>query len=128
MNIHEILQKAIEKAMENGYEPEATGSYRKRKNDIKDVKIHYYRKNNIGVEFIANAGGWIQDFQKIIFDQEFAKALFGWDWIYTQMDWGGVHEVKPQFKEPTTKWEAYRFHLMKMVLSDDPIKYLEKYV
>ena len=76
MNNNQILEKAIKKAVKNGYEP-------------------YY-----------------DDYE--IFSHDFAKAFWGFKLI---------------FFDETMEAEIYwRYHLQQMVLEEEPLQYLEKFL
>lgn len=121
-----ILKKAIEKAEKNGwdglnkYEP-----WEKMSICEKDIVFHYYR-NDISTISIFD----------IIFSHNFAKAFWGEKdyWKETECTCGGVDFHLGGFdmhKMTCAKIKAnrgYKFHLQAMVIEENPIKYLSKFL
>jgi hypothetical protein len=115
----EVIEEAIKIAVKNGYTPYWTPYWQH--SEMVDNKEGY-------LETIVSSILKEHSITEIIFDHEFAKALFGSERIYTRMDFGGVHEVKDLDKSTYVVWEAYRYHLMKLALSEDRIDYLRKFM
>lgn len=90
----EILQKAIEKAVKNGFKHEQM--------TIDDP------------EWLANQllDTWNESF--LIFNHDFAKAFWGDRFI---------REIGIGIGNP-----AWRYHLQQMVLEEEPLKYLRKFL
>ena len=90
MTNQQILQKAIEKAVENGW----------------------HRP-----KWTINAYGnrWVAD---IIFSHDFSKAFFGYTLMFDTLIWedGVTKETKKEY--------AWTWHLKRMVLEKEPLKYL----
>jgi len=102
----EILKKTIEKAIENGY----------------DEHYAMYGVEKTGNHYIVermNPGGdsFEMDYERVIFSHQFAKAF-----------WGSGPVIHTGVAVEATRMKAWRFHLQVMVLSDDPIKYLEQFL
>ncbi len=97
MTNEQTLTKAIEKAIENGYNIDPGWV-------IDPVDNIVWPKTNTASET-----------NSVIFSHDFAKAFWG------------EEEYKPEFGRdfslPSTPWQ---YHLQIMVLEEDPIKYLEK--
>lgn len=93
MTNQEILTKAIERAMANEWSPDNYGT-------------------GIDKRFVLNH-------EMIIFDQNFAKALWGDD----PTGWKCEHCGLVSSFIP--KWKV---HLQQMVLADDPIQYLGEHL
>ena len=90
MNKEEIIKQAIKKAKENGCK-----------------KYHgYFAKDWDNAEIRA-----------MVFDIEFAKALFGEEKVVYMQIIGG---------DPKHRWKAYEYHLMRMVLEKDPLDYIKQ--
>ena len=115
MTNEEILKKAIEKAANNGWYV----------NDV-DKYIEEIFKDGSITNCIAIY---------IIFSHDFAKAFWGEEKNYSncglEVDgweddeshcWCNVHE---ETKYPIVAWQ---YHLQQMVLEEEPIKYLEKFI
>jgi len=108
MTDQEVLKKAIEKATENGYQAphleSETLTFR--------LSMKYGKNNSITLW----TNGWIMS-------HSFAKAFFGekkLHHLYIPYS-GGFMGID----EPVEDW---RFHLTRMVLEENPISYLRKFV
>jgi len=102
MTNEEILKKAIEHARQNGWHQNW--------NSLPDLNGHIERvvKDNFSVPY-----GWM----RIIFSHDFAKAFWG--------------ETKLGYKEeygPTIENLGWRHRLQFMVLEEDPLQYLAKFL
>jgi len=91
----QILKKAIEKAVENGWDPTL---YR----DVFD--------NWVG-------DGLDDEYYIIIFSHSFAKAFWGEE---------KIHDDK--FVMIEGMQTAWKYHLQQMVLEEQPLKYIEKWL
>lgn len=111
MNDKKILEKAIKKAIENGW-------------------LDYGSLE--GIEFVSTTantitlGGWVEfveegqtdearterdfNYRELIFSHDFAKAL-----------WGEQPTRIPAYSDAMENWQ---YHLQKMVIASEPIKYL----
>lgn len=130
MNRHDILQKAVEKAIRNGYFIDDEDKDR----TIINIVVGSLKKNfiKIHVDFKRTPSQYWQtqstesklQLYSILFDTDFAKAFFGSDMIYnTPIDGtasGGGGNIG--------KIERWKHCLMTMVLEEDPVLYLGKYV
>ena len=98
MKNEEILCKAIEKAVENGF-----GS-KQWKNEVVDNKLYLE---------------WLEDgtYYGTIFSHSFAKAFWGEEKTQVMNDWGGYN-----FR---IKWQHC---LQTMVLEKEPLLYLKKFL
>jgi len=95
MKPESILKKAIEKAVENGWN-----------------EYDYYDTKKENINFILNDHERPELFT-IIFSHDFAKAF-----------WGTERKTKG-------KWfigEMWQLHLREMVLEEEPLKYIEKFL
>ena len=113
MNNKEILIKAIEKAVNNGWNKKGYDSF----------KIEEYPIANEGVEgSVIRIGGWWGDnidniqLEAIIFNKDFAKAFWGEK---------GINKDKYADARAIHSWQ---FHLQQMVLESEPLKYLERFL
>lgn len=115
MTKKEILEKAIQKAIDGGW----------------DMPAAFKLFNNEDIAFQMDSdGSQYQGWKfyrpaQIIFNHNFAKALWGEEdcrydvWLKRQYASGGGG--------PDEDWydgKAWEFHLQQMVIADDPIKYL----
>ena len=104
MTDREILSNAIDKAIANGWELE-----------------HPVHTNASIKEFIAQCYEaidqysymWFATIAGIIFSHSFAKAF-----------WGG----EPEYDNEGTAHYPWQFYLTQMVLEENPIKYLERFL
>ena len=116
MTNEQILKKAIEKAVKNGWS--------------KDMEIEYVDENEVyfldtSKETIKKLGkeycpfpfccGELKHYMDIIFSHDFAKAFWG-KGEYVEHN-GGVKRNR-----------GWTYHLQIIVLEKDPIKYLEKFL
>ena len=103
MSNEEILQKAIEKAVKNGWVSEHTGEPRNPQDLRVDVRKDYFRH---------------------IYDIGFAKAFWGEELVSevgTLCMNGNMASYEIELKE-------WQYHLQQMVVSDDPIAYLADFL
>ena len=103
MNNETILKQAIEKAVHNGYEPE--------ERETQNVTVsHYYDSKE-----------WYAD----IFSHDFAKAFWKDEprkMYLVKTEDVGIGSVT------VDGGEAWKAHLQQMVLEEEPLKYLEKFL
>lgn len=92
MENKQILLDAIQKAIDNGW---ANG----------EVALGFVR---------TNWDGKVSRVRTILFDPEFAKALWG----------GKTPQTLTNKAGQTFEYEYWQYQLMQMVIADDPIKYL----
>lgn len=113
MTNEEILKKAIEKALKKEW----------------TFKNFDFDKDWREID-------WLPELNNIIFSHSFAKALWGEEdkWYTTDCTCGGVDFHLGGFDmhhDGCLKIKAdrgYKFHLAKMVLEKNPIKYLQKFI
>jgi len=101
MTNKQILKKAIEKAIENGF-------------DFNTESVKY---TGIGVsspKYVIDNSPF-EAIKAIIFSHDFAKAFWGNGTVY-MLDCSQDYDVQ------------WQYHLRTMVLKKDPIKYLEKFL
>lgn len=116
MTHEEILKKAVKKARENGYAgyelPKATA------NQEKDIA-----KASLLTQMMQKDFGPI-----IIFRHDFAEAF--WGNMYWNCSKKDCKQPRSEFLLPDGKhWHpGWKNYLVKMVLEEDPIKYLEKFL
>lgn len=122
MNNQEILEKAIQKAIDGGW------------NHPGPTYVPFVmsdRKHKLRVGQTDN--GQVVHYravEEIIFDHDFAKALWG---IYPQIEVHMMPELSftrdsiptvDIISYPTHRYEVWQYHLQQMVIAEDPIKYL----
>jgi hypothetical protein len=117
MTNQEILTKAVEKAIKNGY-----GHYNSKDRDESTQShnriVSYNYAGSITVKDFAKSGALIYTEQLSLFDPDFAKALWGESLLKaTLWDVQETHELP-----------AWQLHLMLMVIADDPIQYLGEHL
>jgi len=96
MSNRDILEKAIQKALDNGW----IGNY--------------YHALTIADTFPEG-----EMTKQVIFNHDFAKALWGESWPMPRTK----HEIE-RYQWSDTKLAPWQGHLQQMVISEDPIKYL----
>lgn len=110
MTDEEILKKSIKKANKNGWKYEHDGR-------ITNSLIDWIDNNDERYEKLMES----ISLESIIFDHDFAKAFFG-------IEETDFHDC-PYCEYPgwyhVPNWQ---YHLQQMVLEEDPIKYLEKFL
>ena len=110
MNNEQILKKAIEKAIKNGW----GNAFQKKFNEYWDLDgeeaPYYLRAFGSGLQNLR--------YESIIFSHEFAEAFWGnWD-----------KKTEPLIAETLEDLQPWQYHLRKMVLEKEPIKYLERFL
>ena len=114
MNNKEILTKAIEKAVENGL----TWYTKTSTEDIIDLYV------NIHDDLLRGR------YREIIFSHDFAKAFWGEkDYEYTEEltaeEWAGGNGNHYGAYFVGLEWQ---YHLQQMVLEEEPLKYIERFI
>lgn len=112
----DILEKAIQKAIDGGWKQDLVWVHGNVKNpdevfmkqlEITDTQVYWAYDEGISA-------------QELIFNHEFAKALWGED--YPSVDQHGKeYFVKYEITGLLPRWKSL---LQNMVIADDPIKYL----
>ena len=110
MTNEEILNKAIEMAVKNGYEVV-----------MSDAISSVIAENKTSPTFEKELNGFSRI---IIFSHEFAKAFWGEEENYY---------IRGELTKDGQDWNddlepAWQYHLQQMVLEKEPIKYLEKFI
>jgi len=108
------LKYAIQRAIDSGFSPFGDGRIR-----IADTVI-------VMLDHMANMGDVRveQPWRVILFDKEFAKALWG---DRDLGEWNGPESSEPfetKFKYKVKNSHDWQYHLQQMVIAEDPIKYL----
>lgn len=96
-----VLEKAIQKAIEGGY-------------NAPDFRVSP-RADRFSIIY-SESDSWVGEINSLIFNHDFAKALWGVGTVSFEYSDGST---TPEF--PFNNWQ---YHLQKMVIADDPIKYL----
>ncbi len=125
MNNEQILEKAWKIATDRGWEFDNLDKWHLKANRRISVINNWY-------QFIFTYDGRtiIIDAERIIFDHDFAKALWGdkkLPYKKYEPDYYNLGQYKPVVAT-TKKSEAWKFHLQQMVIADDPIKYLGEHL
>ena len=107
MTNEQILTKAIEKAMKGGWDaPERNNT---------DWEVTTWGEGSISLEYGDSYGMLELSLFDIIFSHSFAKAIWG------EEDFTDGKTVFANFK-------AWRWHLQQMVIKEEPLKYLERFL
>jgi len=114
MNKEEILKKAIEKAVKNNWEivNQKVVDY-----EIDEFDNIFLFWNDINIQF---------DIFEIIFSHDFAKAFWGEEEIEVEIVENFIG--KKNNDHIYYYQSSWRYHLQQMILEEDPIKYLEKFL
>jgi len=114
MTSQEILEKAIQKAIDNGW-------------DWKDFQCRGYFPNYLeGDAVVKHIAETMLDMRlySLIFSHDFAKALWGESTDYTK-----VVTNYPDTPPLVTLWQnGYKYHLQQMVISDNRLEYLGQHI
>lgn len=141
----QILKKAIEKAVKNGWKPPIDKD--KIYLGIKEIPIYglgfFYRPKYKKITLEQSTTATIVDYSHFLFSHDFAKAFWGNQLLCydcgepvktpilltannAQVVIGtGQCSCSRQFENNEEAWE---YHLQQMVLEDDPISYLKKFL
>lgn len=113
MTNQEILQKAIEKAVENGYKIPNNGT-------ITDLEGVLQESEQYPEAFMSF-------FRGVVTDKDFAKAFWGEDNATVARTESGDYliECDPITRRIIRNWQ---YHLQQMVVSEDSVKYLAKFL
>ena len=112
----EILEKAIQAAIDGGFKPwfPLTDEQLPRNESIEidgdGIYKHVFTNDDDYSELIETS-------EAIIFNHDFAKALWGEELYYGSRD---------KYPHSPTAIRTYQYHLQQMVIEEDPIKYLGK--
>lgn len=128
MTKQEILQKAMEKAMKNGYS--FGGDNDNIESGIVKLLIHSWRKSYAVVK-LDSTGKHLDRISaaEIIFDHDFCKAFFK----DIQHDYDPLDGCLCAFEdwscdEVQHNLEHWQNYMSQMVLSPDPIEYISKFI
>lgn len=119
MTNQEILTKAIDKAVAGGWKPFEYGAPTRVERWQGDHMV------NIAIDFPLHKDSvdWVRELEGIIFNHDFAKALWGERRFPV-----GSHYDGNSIETPITVdyKSTYLYHLQQMVIADDPIEYLRQ--
>lgn len=105
MTKNEILEKAIEKAVKNGW----NCPYLKDKHFLKVIKVHY---------------------ESIIFDRSFALSFWGDEYVDDRF--GETQDVWIERTGSETNWGCHKlrwqFHIQKLAIIIDRIEYIKRFL
>lgn len=123
MTNRDILEKAIHKAIDGGYKPDGIENVSNYKPTIRNGQAWVRWFNDDGQEVI-------QDAEHIIYNQVFAKSLWGEPYMMSPKEikdagyrgslGGGMIDLQ--------KGAGWQKHLQAMVVADDPIQYLGEHL
>lgn len=127
MSNQEILEKAIQKAIDGGWSPGWLDrrpvvswgvQYATDYDDGEGVMVFGYHAK-------SNASTWFFPLKELIFNHDFAKALWGDGTNNIKVnDDGTLSPIDPTKPTKFTTLLDYKDHLQQMVIAEDPIKYL----
>mgnify|MGYP003462388437 CR=1 FL=1 len=117
MSNKEILEKAIQKAIDARWKQPWVGVYKGLNHDLVTGELFAYWQYKDLMPFGYSVIG-------LIFDHKFAKALWGEQLVLERKS---CHETFVVPKEGTSSLAIkphWQYHLQQMVISEDPITYL----
>ena len=122
MTNEQILKKAIEKAVENGFKFQQIWSGLPEDAFFEiydgDEAIHFSTKSKSMSS--GGAEGWSMAYNTFIFSHSFAKAFWG------EADM--ILELPNNEKLTMVHTPAWEYHLQQLVLEEQPLKYIEKFL
>lgn len=124
MTNEQILEKAIKKAIKNGYEFIQYDNNGKNPTSSKGDKIKWDTFNLDGkiISFWTDKTLWQRGIFEVIFSHSFAKALWGEKLIETDKILYFNEDM--QCDEVIKNWQ---YHIQQMVLKKEPLKYIEEF-
>ena len=124
MKKQEVLEKAIQKAIDGGWKGWRYFTGPRTTAYTKKYLVVPFNKLGTTVRFTAEGvQPMYPGYTEIIFNHDFAKALWGNKEV---CEWCGLEdgEHDPYCTERTFSYPVWQYHLQMMVISDDPIEYL----
>ncbi len=128
---YEILERVIKKAMDNGWKKEIIS---KTYGDTEAISSVDFAVRDIKKHMDLLIGNFIQYPRQMLFDHEFAKAYFGeaTEWMYLShgedMDIVSEIPTKVEWHEDYEERNGWQYHLQQMVLCEEPLDYLKKFL
>lgn len=110
MTNEEILKAAIEKAIKNGW-----NSVLEHWGAVKSIELS--TANGMGWVWYEAGDGEQFNLFAVVFSHDFAKAFWGDEEINT--------DDSDEYWVPLPAW---KYHLQQMVIAEEPLKYLEKFL
>lgn len=130
MENKEILTKAIERAVNNGWDG---GNFADGRSNINTLPNRIFTNALVRLEGDWYWGEYEEVFEEnyipsLIFSHDFAKAFWG-SGVFEHMQ-GNVdfYKIIVEEKYLTVPMEGWQYHLQQMVLEEEPLKYLEKFI
>ncbi len=117
MSDKEVLEKAIQKAIDNGWDGHDERRLLYNVFDRSDVEVEYDEHLREMMECIWS----VRITPSIIFNHEFAKALWGEAFIVSH----AVNSIGQHGSWHSPEWQH---RLQQMVIAEDPIKYLGEHM
>lgn len=111
MTDSEVLQKAIERAIENGWKTNIFWDDMLSQPTIYDGDGGYAYVNPLS----------------ILFDHDFARALFGEEELERATSNDHI-KIKGNFTRPVRGHEGWQYHIQQLALAEDRIGYLREYL
>lgn len=125
MTNQEILTKAIEKALKNGLDLKSC--YENSVIKEKFIGSNVYDDNQWIISCLTNK--YFEDmYMKLIFSHEFAKAFWGEELVVPSYPKSLNDDYVEDAITVDDMIKLWQYHLQQMVLKEEPIKYLEKFI
>ena len=128
---YQILKKIIEKAIDNGWKQEVISKIYGNTESITSVDFAV-RDTKKHMDLLI--GNFIIYSRQMLLDHEFAKAYFGeaTEWMYLShgedMDIVSKIPNKVEWHEDYEERNGWQYHLQQMVLCEEPLDYLKKFL
>ena len=128
MTNEEILKKAISKAVDNGWDMFGRKTPNKYISNLNGLIQYILKDNELKIYTEKHGFGHTEKYsiEKIIFSHDFAKAIWNSKSCYHNgSEMRHRHTGHPDSNCGQAHWQ---YHLQQMVLEEDPIKYLKKFI
>ena len=120
MSNAEILEKALEKAIDGGWNQQLVYIH----GNVKDKWLEFKKKVDICNTQLILGCDQYASIEEVIFNHNFAKALWGDSWKEDCKTCGFTHYMYDKDQYDDEQADPYIYHLQQMVISDDPLHYL----
>lgn len=114
----QVLEKAIQQAMDGGWRPFSD-------REFKNVRVEHWQEGGmvevalIDSDIIGAHLQWVRELEGIIFNHDFAKALWGEGWAF-------FTEGQSGDTLPSGNYINWKGHMANMAVSVKPLNYLRK--
>lgn len=127
MSNQEILEKAIQKAIDGGWKPRGLDGEQYKSFELPGSPMN---ENNYSLLIrFGGFGGEVMAYEELIFDHDFAKALWPENLCQCGAPYNSTHDAVSGGKVTVHRYvDDWKHHLSHMVIADDPILYLGEHI